>query len=78
MLEKGGRVLVLGGQPEASRLVSLGRNLKMLWAGRQGAWVQVCSSGREGYVGLSEGGEAMFVQSRGYWLYPQSSLSPTH
>lgn len=63
MLEKEGRVLVWGGQPEAGRPMSLGRNLKMLWAGRQGAWVQVCSSGREGYVGLSEGGKVMFVQS---------------
>lgn len=40
MLEKEGQVLVLGGQPEASRSMSLGRKLKILWAGRQGFLVQ--------------------------------------
>lgn len=82
------------GQPGASTLTSLGRKQKESWARRQSlgsipdptcypaAFVSpasVSSVFTGGNLGVSgEGGEAMFVPSAGYWLAPQSSLSPIH
>lgn len=86
-LEKVNQVLVWGGKQASQRpanYFSGKENRKSCGQGGRGSgFLPLLPSSfglsgfREGNLGMSgEGGEAMFVPSAGYWLYPQSSLSP--